>query len=304
MQQSGVLLINKPAGLTSAEVIRRLKRKFGIEKIGHAGTLDPMATGLLVVLIGKATKLQFLFLESSKEYSGTISLGTETDTDDVTGQVLKRDEELSFINTRLLDDWISEIKKAFSGEQEQLPPAVSAVKVDGKRSYKLAREGKSPELAPRTVQIEFNELSFIEPERIRYHVTCSKGTYVRSLARDIGRFLGSYGCLETICRLGSGSFRLEQAPQLECVLDSDLSSLIIPVSELLGELPRLTLDKEACLKICLGDQSALNSTEKQNLSGEGAVAGLFDDDEVFYGLVQLEQGTNWRVRCILHDCDT
>ncbi len=212
-QIDGILLIDKPEGITSFDVIRVLKRKLRPTKIGHAGTLDPLATGLLVILLGKGTKLSNRFLEATKAYSGVILLGKQTDTDDICGKIIKEDDNFRLGEER--NEILEKIKEKFLGEQEQIPPQYSAIKQAGKKSYELARKGIEVKHQARKVKIEKLELEFLDEKRLRYEIVCSKGFYVRSFARDLGEFLGTYACLESIRRIASTPFRVEQAVSLD-----------------------------------------------------------------------------------------
>lgn len=212
-QIDGIMLIDKPEGLTSADVLRVLKRKLRPTKIGHAGTLDPLATGLLVVLLGKGTKLSDRFLEATKAYSGVILLGQQTDTDDICGKIIKEDDNFTLVEEK--NEILEKIKEKFIGEQEQIPPQYSAIKQSGKKSYELARRGIEVKHLPRKVRIEKLELEFFGEKRIRYEIVCSKGFYVRSFARDLGEFLGTYGCIESIRRTASTPFSIDDAISLD-----------------------------------------------------------------------------------------
>lgn len=230
---NGVLLIDKPEGITSAGVVRALKKRLHPKKIGHGGTLDPIATGLLVILLGRGTKLSSRFLEGEKRYTGAFSLGIGTDTDDITGTVIERDEELEeHVPPSRLAELEKEIERSFTGTLAQIPPAYSAIKVDGERSYDLARKGQAPELVAREVKISELRVSFDGPQRLRYDVTCSKGTYVRSLARDIGRFLGTCGTVETLRREAVCGLEVSRALPLEAVTLESYGQAFLRVEEL------------------------------------------------------------------------
>ena len=235
----GLLLIDKPAGMTSADVVRAAKRSLSPKKIGHGGTLDPLATGLLVLLLGRATKLSSLFLDGEKCYSGTIRLGLQTTTDDISGETLSSDPdtEMKFTESKRQELAASAIL-AFSGVQQQRPPAYSAIKVDGKRSYKLAREGQLVEHATREITVSELTLEFVSANCIKYFMRCSKGTYVRSLARDIGLHLGSYGCIETLRREACGAFEVRSACPLDELNFETLSRHLIAPMDVRSQYER------------------------------------------------------------------
>ena len=299
---NGALLIDKPQGITSAGVLRCLERHFSIKGFGHAGTLDPMATGLLIVLCGAATKLQSLFLESEKMYEGSIKVGLRTDTDDVEGRTLAEDRELAFLSRGSLDEWRARILETFSGGYAQRPPSFSAVKSGGKKSYQLARAGKVMELTPRSVEITFLHLEFTDASRIEYRIRCSKGTYVRSLARDIGELLGSGACLESIRRLSSGGFQVCDALPLERLMADSPEAHLLGMGELVAGLPRVELGADECRRLRQGIQTPLAGISEEQL-GDAELAALFSASGEFQGMAEkvpvLRENRSWRVRFLL-----
>ena len=217
ISNNGVLLIDKPAGMSSMRVLNLVKFLSGQKKVGHCGTLDPLASGLMVVLLGRATKMQNRFLSANKSYSGTIKLGLLTETDDILGNVIKEDDLSKLFKDFTRDEILEKIRKEFSGKSFQTPPYYSAIKVSGKRSYDLARKGKSVELKSREVTIDFLDLRFHNYDSIRFEVNCTKGTYIRSLARDVGESLACGACINSLRRVASNPFRLEQSYTLDQV---------------------------------------------------------------------------------------
>lgn len=215
----GILVVNKPSGITSHDVVDFIRRKFNIKRVGHAGTLDPLATGVLVMLLGNATKLSNTFINDDKEYIAKLYFGKSTDTQDSQGKVLEEK------NIEPLD--IENIRKAlenFKGEIEQIPPMVSAIKHKGKKLYELARSGKTVVREPRKIRIsEIEILDFKFPE-ITFKVKCSKGTYVRTLCEDIGRSLGVPSHMSGLVRSASGDFLLENSKNMEDVNEKDIIS--------------------------------------------------------------------------------
>lgn len=204
----GVLLVHKPAGMTSHDVVNRIRRIFHTKKVGHCGTLDPEATGVLVLCIGKATKaLQFLMSET-KEYQATLVLGQATDTYDASGQVVGQKSFQGVCN-------VDNVLQSFVGLQEQLPPMYSAIKVNGKKLYEYARNHEKVEVQPRSIVIHRIELLDQHDQFITFRVQCSKGTYIRSLCVDIGQKLGYPAHMQKLIRLASGHFRLENCFSLE-----------------------------------------------------------------------------------------
>ena len=217
MKQDGVIVLDKAQGITSAHAISQIKRKLQLKKIGHAGTLDPMATGILVCLCGTATKQASTFQGGTKSYEGEILLGTTTDTDDLDGEILSKSDV-----TALTADQLKKIHEMFRGEIQQVPPQVSAIKKDGKRAYELARAGKTVELAARTVTIFDSSFSLLEDTLLKYSVTCSSGTYIRSIARDIGIFLGCGATIKSLRRVASSPFNIKDAVRLEDITENHI----------------------------------------------------------------------------------
>ncbi len=223
----GLLLVDKPGGMTSHDVVARIRRNFRFRKVGHGGTLDPMATGLLLLLIGRGTKLSQEVMSSDKTYEGVMHLGLVTDTQDADGQVI--DERDAAGATRELLE--TEMQK-WTGDVMQTPPMVSAIKKNGVPLYKLARKGKTVEREPRLLHIYDFELLEFDSPRASFRLKCTKGTYVRTLCADIGEALGCGAFLEQLRRTSSGRFSVDQATDLDTVLKhsrESLGELIIPL---------------------------------------------------------------------------
>jgi tRNA pseudouridine55 synthase len=238
----GVLLVDKPAGLTSHDVVARVRRILGVRRVGHAGTLDPFATGLLVLLSGRSTRLIPWLDAEPKVYEGTFTLGTATSTDDGTGEVIRT---AAVPSARAVDDAIARL----TGELEQVPPAVSAKQVGGVRAYAAAREGKPLNLAPVRITVhEWQVIARSEGE-LRARITCSGGTYVRALARDLGEFTGSAAHLSSLRRLRSGAFSVEEAVSLDSVEDG--VALRSPLDGM-PAVPRVQLTAEEVTRVSRG----------------------------------------------------
>ncbi len=216
----GILVVNKPAGITSHDVVDIVRKRFNIERVGHAGTLDPMATGVLVVLIGRATKLSSSFLSDDKEYVATLFLGKCTDTQDSTGRVVE-EKDVNALDIDVVKDAIA----SFLGEKEQTPPMVSAKKYKGKKLYQLAQKGKTVPRKPCRVKIHEIELLVFSHPEIIFRVRCSKGTYVRTLCEDIGRVLGYPAHMSGLVRTRSGRFSLEYACLLDTAHEKDIQAI-------------------------------------------------------------------------------
>lgn len=239
----GVLVVRKEKGFTSHDVVAKLRGILHMKKIGHTGTLDPDAEGVLPVVLGKATRLVELLTEKQKTYEALLHLGIETDTQDMTGKVLGE------LPVTVSEEQVTEAVNSFLGEQQQIPPMYSALKVDGRKLYELAREGKTVERKPRTVH--FYEIRILELRLplVRLSVTCSKGTYIRTLCHDIGQKLGCGGCMEELLRTRSGQFTLEDSLTLDEIRElmekSTLTEHLTGIQEILGEYPAVHGTEEA-----------------------------------------------------------
>lgn len=207
-----VLLINKPLTWTSFDVVNKLRYRLKIKKIGHAGTLDPLATGLLIICTGKMTKQIETFMGQEKEYTGTFIIGQTTPSYDLETEVTEP-VDISHITPEA----IHTVVQSLTGKISQLPPAHSAIKVGGKRAYKFARQGKEIELQPRDVEVSEFEITKLDLPNVEFRIACSKGTYIRSLARDLGEGLGVGAYLSQLCRTRIGSYKLEDAVSIDDV---------------------------------------------------------------------------------------
>ncbi|NLF25300.1 MAG: tRNA pseudouridine(55) synthase TruB [Deltaproteobacteria bacterium] len=265
--EAGILLVDKPAGLSSAQVVGRLKKKHGCKRIGHAGTLDPMATGLLVCMVGAATRLASYAEAGSKIYAGTIDFGYVTDTDDIWGEVLNRSENLPIFSE------VCEGAKKYCGQLWQVPPRISAVKVRGQRAYQAARVGKPLKLEPRQVYVHKFDLLPVSRQRVFFRVHCSKGTYIRSLARDLGADLGCGACLSSLRREASAPFSVSKAKPLEQLGVADLQHW----SRLFPETPRLDLDAWEIDRLRDGDQRLLGALSLTGSDFAGAARLVYAD---------------------------
>lgn len=233
----GILIIRKEKGFTSHDVVAKLRGILHMKRIGHTGTLDPDAEGVLPVAIGKATRLCEMLTEKEKTYETVMRLGIETDTQDMTGAVLEtREISVTGENVRL-------VMQSFLGDQMQVPPMYSALKVGGKKLYELAREGRVIEREARPVHFAAIDMLEMNLPLVRFSVTCSKGTYIRTLCHDIGTALGCGGCMESLVRTRSGRFAIEDAVTLTQVQEAAdqgrVSELVLGIEEILSEYPRI-----------------------------------------------------------------
>lgn len=250
--KSGIIAINKPKGLSSARVVARVKNVLGAKKAGHTGTLDPFATGLLLCAINKGTRISGFFLNGRKRYEARVSLGVETDTYDLTGQtVFTSSDNINDIKTEDIEAAVA----SFAGVQDQVPPIFSALKHQGQPLYKLARQGKKVQKPPRRIEIFDIQLKKIELPHVDIDVFCSPGTYIRSIAFDLGRKLGCGAHLSALCRTRSSAFKLEDAMDLETFerLDRDSAlGQIIPLSDCLDFMPKVVVGHTIAKKIRYG----------------------------------------------------
>jgi tRNA pseudouridine55 synthase len=243
---SGVLVLDKPIGMTSHDVVQTIRRGTGIRRAGHTGTLDPRASGVLVVLVGPAVRLSEFVSASDKRYQATIQLGSSTDTYDSEGVITPSESEISIDD--LTEDHFDEILQTFVGEIEQVPPPYSAVKVKGRKAYEMARKGEEVNLEPRMINVYSLDVLEWAPPEIVVDVYCSSGTYVRSLANDLGKALGTGAHLVGLRRTKSGRFTLRDAVPLrrlqEAFQAGDWYRFLIPAAEALGDWPMLELDPD------------------------------------------------------------
>ena len=281
----GVLNIRKEKGYTSFDVVAKLRGILHMKKIGHTGTLDPEAEGVLPVVLGKATKLVDLLTEKQKTYEALLHLGLETDTQDMTGKVLREQP------VNVTEEEASAVIRSFLGEQQQIPPMYSALKVDGKKLYELAREGKTVERKPRTVHFYEIEIKKIELPYIRFSVTCSKGTYIRTLCHDIGQKLGCGGCMEELIRTRSGNFDLEDSMTLaqveEAVKNGTIENRVIRIGQVLKDYPEIFCTREG--DRLLENGNALSEKMVRNNHKKGWVR-MCDSQGEFRGIYQWDNG--------------
>lgn len=236
---AGVLIINKHQGVTSHKIVQIIRKLYNTRRVGHTGTLDPMATGVLPVLIGRAVKASDFLTAEDKEYSAEMTLGLETDTEDITGTVLTESDEIPS------PDEVIRVCQSFLGETEQIPPMYSALKIGGQKLVDIAREGGTVERAPRKIRIENIECEKITPKVYRLRVSCSKGTYIRTLCADIGKKLGCGAVMSSLERTRSASFTLEAShtiEELENLSQEERAALVIPTESLFADLPAVNIN--------------------------------------------------------------
>mgnify|MGYP000047841976 CR=1 FL=1 len=288
---NGILNVYKEKGYTSHDVVAKLRGIVGQKKIGHTGTLDPDAEGVLPVCLGRATKVCDMLTEKDKTYEAVLLLGKETDTQDISGTVLRVGE-----TEGLTQEQVKDCVMSFVGEYDQIPPMYSALKVDGKKLYELAREGKTVERKPRTVY--FREISILEMKLplVRISVTCSKGTYIRTLCHDIGQKLGCGGCMEELLRTRSGQFALADSltlDQIQTLTDQgEIEKHLIGIEEILGEHPVLFGRKMADRLLKNGNPVTEALTEGSYRDGW---VRMYTSEGEFIGIYQWHQASeNYR----------
>lgn len=272
----GLLIIDKPGGMTSHDVVGRVRRILGTRRVGHTGTLDPFATGVMVILVGRATRLAQFLDKDEKEYEALVRFGFETDTGDRTGE--RRDAEADRLASTLTADEVEAALVGFRGEIEQVPPMYSAKKIDGKKMYELARKGQTVER--KAVRVRISELELLAPPEITnetvrspLRVVCSAGTYIRTLAEELGRKLGTLAHLDELRRTRSGRFAIAESLTLE-----ELASLEDPESHLVGmeravsHLPRFKLTEERVAKT----RNGMSTRVFDHSFTDGEVVAMFD----------------------------
>lgn len=285
----GFLNIDKPLGMTSHDVVAKVRRGLGIKKVGHAGTLDPLATGVLVVCVGAATRLSEYVMHTTKRYQAQVHLGVETDTYDAEGAVIT-EQDVSAVTYEALTKALS----GFIGDIEQVPPMYSAIKQGGRKLYELARAGETVERPARAVHIESLTVLDWSPPRFTLEVTCSAGTYIRSLAHDLGEILGVGAHLSGLIRTASGAFRLENATALDTLLGSDhWQQYAITPREGLSHLPSLTLDTMAAEAVLHGRAIPVG----QDMESELVLAYNSQDRLI---AVLIRSGSTWQPHKVFH----
>lgn len=283
----GFLNVDKGVGMTSHDVVARLRRGLGIKKVGHAGTLDPLATGVLIVCLGPATRLSEYAMHTRKRYRAEVHLGLTTDTYDAEGEVVSEADA-----GQITRDAVETALTAFSGEIEQLPPRYSAIKQGGRKLYQMARAGEAIEVEPRRVTIHALTLVSWQSPRLTLDVTCSAGTYIRSLAFDLGERLGVGAHLSGLRRTASGAFDVAEAVTLDDLLaqPDDWQRHLLPPDTVLQHLPAVQLDEQTTADVVNGRfipraDSGDEVTEARAYAADGRLVAILG-----------AQGADWRPR--------
>lgn len=295
----GVLNVYKEKGFTSHDVVAKLRGIAGQKKIGHTGTLDPDAEGVLPVCLGKATKLCDLLTEKDKTYEAVMLLGIRTDTQDISGTVL---EEKTTETVK--EDDVRAAVEAFVGEYDQIPPMYSALKVQGKKLYELARQGIEVERKPRRVQIREIKILDMELPRVRMSVTCSKGTYIRTLCEDIGDKLGCGACMEKLLRTRVERFKIEDSLRLSRIQEikeqGKLNEILLPIDEMFPELTRIMLNEETACAVKNGnifcEEGISEKTPERETFLDGERVLVYDQNGKFIAIYQyLEENHYFKI---------
>jgi len=275
---NGIIIINKPKGYTSHDVVAKVKKILNIKKVGHTGTLDPNATGVLPLLLNQGTKLSQYLIEHDKQYEVTLQLGIKTDTADGEGVVLQEEK----VNWKKIDENLQEVMEAMIGKQEQIPPIYSAIKVKGKKLYEYARKGQTVEIEPRKIEIYKITLQEIQKEenQIKFEVSCSKGTYIRSLCEDIASKLGTIGYMKELNRTQVGRFHIRNSITIEELekRKEQINQTIITMQELFKEYPKISLEEKEYQKFLNGvkllknkEDGIYNIYQKEEYIGIGII---------------------------------
>lgn len=300
MKIRGVLSLYKPIHLSSYDCIRKLKPAFPNTKLGHAGTLDPIAEGLLLMLFNEATKIGQYLSDKDKEYIAKIRLGIRTDTDDITGQII---DDKPFETVTQIQ--VEEILKSFIGEISQAPPKFSALKQQGMRSYVLARKGIDFTLQPRKINIKTIELLSFDLPLIEIKTMVSKGTYIRALARDVGERLGCGATLEGLTRTRIGRFRVENAVDLSEVKPETITETLYPINEALADISAIIVTQEEIRRLLKGQSIVLNSQISNlkdfKIENENCIARVVDSENRALVMVRYKDNTIYPERVIYAD---
>ncbi|WP_420629472.1 tRNA pseudouridine(55) synthase TruB [Candidatus Leptofilum sp.] len=282
---SGILCVDKPLGITSHDVVGRVRRIAGLRRVGHAGTLDPLATGVLLLCLGRATRLIEYLVGHDKVYETTVRLGQSTNTYDAEGEIVA---ERPFTDLTLPQ--INEALESFRGDIMQQPPLYSAIKKDGQPLYKLARQGKTDVERPyRPVTIHELTLLNWEPPNLELRIACTSGTYIRSLGHDLGEVLGCGGHLSALRRLAVGDFGIETAVPLNTLTPENITDHLLPPDTVIRHLPRLDLPETAAVNILQGKPIQITSEPSAEL------VRAYGPDGHFLGIVAAD-GDQWRAR--------
>lgn len=282
---SGLLLLNKPEGITSFGAVARIKKLTGEKRVGHTGTLDPMATGVLPILIGRATVLSRFLIDADKSYTATVRLGITTDSFDITGNIINSCEVSDSID-------INAVLEKFKGKQMQIPPMFSAIKQNGVRMYELARRGLTAEIPARQIEIfSLKKISDLNSQNeFDIEASVSKGTYIRSLCRDIGEALGCGATLTRLCRTETAGFGIDRCVDLNSLTPENISSYILPCDTAVDYMPQIQISEKQAVRFCNGGTLSLERIKSDGFT-DGAHYRVYSGERFLgLGLADAQNG--------------
>lgn len=290
----GLLLLNKPEGITSFGAVARIKRLTGEKRVGHTGTLDPMATGVLPILIGRATVLAQYLIDADKSYSATVKLGISTDTCDITGNIISNKHVC-------IDEYnLTDVLSKFKGAQLQTPPMFSAIKQNGVRMYELARRGETTEIPARDIEVFSLVQTSPVNEKFEFDIetTVSKGTYIRSLCRDIGEELGCGATLTRLCRTKTAGFGIDKCVNLDMLTSENIKDYILPCDIAVDYMPKITVSEKQSIRFCNGGALSLDRLKHSGFY-DGAVYRVYFGER-FLGLGRVSlQDESLKIACLI-----
>lgn len=289
----GIILVRKPKGITSFSVVARIKRLCATKRVGHTGTLDPLAEGVLPILVGRATALASYIIDGDKAYTARVRLGITTDTEDITGEVLETRD------VNVTEEQLLSVVSSFFGKQLQVPPMYSAISRDGVRLYQLAREGKTVEREPREIEIKAISAYDFSQNEFTLEVRCSKGTYIRSLCRDIGEKLGCGATMTELLRTETAGFCLENSVPLDDLTEENVKNYLMPSDCALPGCAEVSVTEKQAIRFSNGGELDLVRL-KANLSDGAIVRVKFGNILLGLGKVLKEQGI-LKVECVIND---
>ena len=280
----GLVLVNKPQGITSFGAVARIKRLTGEKRVGHTGTLDPMATGVLPIFVGRATVLSQYLLDADKSYTATVRLGVATDSCDITGKVISECEVAKDID-------LKSVLQKFTGKQMQIPPMHSAIKQNGVRMYELARRGETAEIPAREIEVfKLNQTSPVNSQNeFEIECTVSKGTYIRSLCRDIGEALGCGATLTSLCRTATAGFTLRECVDLEQLTEENIREYILPCDLVVEYMSKIMVSEKQAIRFSNGGELSLERIKYDGFVYNGIYRVYFENKFLGLGRADLDK---------------
>lgn len=289
----GLILLNKPKDITSFAAVRKIKWLCGEKRVGHTGTLDPLATGVLPVFIGRATALSGILLDADKGYTAAVKLGVTTDTCDITGTVL------SETKVNVTEEELKKVLSSFLGETDQIPPMYSALKKDGVRLYDLARQGKTVDIEPRRVTIKQIELLSFSGDTFKIAVECSKGTYIRSLCRDIGEKLGCGATMTDLVRTATSGFSLKDTVSLDSLTKENVETFIKSEEDALLYLDEISVTEKQAIRFSNGGQLAFDRLKRTDFEDGELLRVKFGNKFLGVGIAD-NQKNQIAIKCVIN----